>query len=1175
VPFQCGAIASQAFADVYAINSTHAFGDAYDGTNIKAPAWDLSNPTAAPTILGAIPSQLFAQVYGATDTWVVGYANDGTGPKAALWDATNLTATPTLFAGGVGAQAKAIDGNHVVGYYDSGSGTRAALWNASSPATAPIQLGEIADTDWSGAFGISGDYIVGELDTNDGTDYAVLWSLANPTATPIILGGQFDGQSYGSAFGVSGTTIVGEWDDSTEHAVFWNAANPTASWVEFTQIPSQTAAWANATTGDLTVGLGQDPTGLAVMWSSPPPPTDFTVFINDVAIPEATLFRIGPTGSSLIQIEVIAPGVATARLKIIDFDNSIDIADNDPVLIYDPTAGPGYAFQGSVQRRSITIVANYRIWDVYCADLNTWLDQILVGTPDGTQFLEDPPGTFTPYDPAAVSLTSDSATVQALFANYTSFLGINTTTYVETIALNLTGKPIRWNTVTLRSALNDILGLVANPALRYWIDSDKYLHWTVRAGVPPVSGGGSAPGPLVRLFPFGTTITPTATLTDSAPQNDIDTFNYENLTVDYDDSGWADLVYVNGATTFTETRTYVVQYIGGGLYQTWTGTDYIFGNVKPLTSLTVRATASDSGTNLGSVASGSVQITTGYNPSGGSYTYSGTHTDWYSIRFSGQTGWIHAHGTTPYQNSGLATGQLFNCLGTVETRTIPATTGTDTWKQTWKTGVVAQPNGIRYDPTTPGYLYVVDGNTRRIYTIRQSDRTITASVYIGKIIPHPLGLSGDPGDSTLYWVLNAPWQATGSTGGNFIAKCRKSDNAVIATYTLASGRWSAIKVSAAYIWLTNLDTDRIHKFNKTTGAQIAPYSISYSGETQTNPTGMWVDGTTLGLFFLSHQRFLKVDESAPTTVTGVQSTAGYQIYGGEIDTTTHHDLYSDTATQVLKFNLHTAGTPEQTITYYVINQPGTPFDKYWIPDLAFRASLSDTLYAQEVGGSGWADDLSPTTTTVAQPRQRLLTSNVSDSQGVRDSIGSTALQMGSQAVVRGSCAIYVDFGGWLPGQTITVVSVPAALNGDYLIQKATTEFLSGRGDRKITLEWGNAPVGTIGLRRGAQIPPGTIPRRPAQRMLVTVSNSAPGAGGTLRVTAQAVDMSGNPWPISGKIVNWSFRAYDGDANEVTAVATVSFSPTTSTTNIKGEAWTDVTLDTREATSYYISASMAV
>jgi hypothetical protein len=1178
-PTQLAPIPSQTFGQAESFNATHVVGGAYDGSAFYALAWAFSDLATAIT-LGAAPGQINSNANAATDTWIVGYSQ-GTDIGAARWDATNPTAAPTLLTRPVtatsGGQAFAIDGNNVVGIAgDAGFRSKAVLWDASAPATPGVFLGEIADTQNSDAYGVSGNYIVGELDTST-TNYSVLWLVSNPTAAPTILGGQFDGQVYSGAFSVSGTTIVGEWDDDTrEHAVYWDASDPTASWTEFDHATGETDAYANATAGSTaSVGVSSDGSNRAVLWSTPPPPTDFTVYINSVVVPEAALFKVGASGSSLIKIEVISPGVATATLRIIDQNNSINVADNDPVLIYDPTAGPGYAFQGSVQRRTVTVVANYRIWDIYCADLNTWMDQILVGAPDGTQFLEDPPGTFTPYDPNAVSLTSDSATVQALFANYAAFLGINTTLYVETVALNLTGKPIRWNTVTLRSALNDIVGLVNNPALRYWIDANKYLHWTVRAAVPPVSGGGSAPGPLVRMFPFGTTISPTATLTDSAPQNDTDTFDYEDLKVEYDDSGWADLVYVNGATTYTEKRTYIVEYIGGGLYQTWTGTDYVFGKVQTLTSLTVRDTASDSGTNLGTVASGSVQITTGYNASGGSYTYSGTQTDWYSINFNSQTGWIHAHGTTPYQNSGLVTGELFTCLGTVETRDIAAVAGVDTWRQTWKTGVIGQPNGIRYDPDTPGFIYVVDGATRMIYTLRQSDRVITASVYIGKIIPTPLGLSGDPGDSTVYWVLNAPWQATGSTGGNYIAKVLKSTNAVVASYTLAAGRWSAIKVSASYIWLTNLDTDKIHKFNKSTGTQIASYSISYLGVAQTNPTGMWIDGTTIGVFFLSYQRFLKVDESAPTVVTGVQSTSGYQIYGGEIDTTTHADLYSDTATQVLKFNLHTSGTPASTVTYYVIDQPGTPFDKYWIPALTYRSALSDTVYTQEIGGSGWADDLSPTTTTVAQPRQRLLTSNVSDSQGVRDSIGSVAIQMSSQAVIRGSCAIYVDFGGWLPGQTITVVSVPIALNGDFLIQKVTTEFLSGRGDRKITLEWGNAPIGTIGLRRGAQVPPGTIPRRPAQRMLVTVSNSAPGAGGTLRVYAQAVDMSGNPWPISGKTVIWSFRAYDETANEVTAVANVAFSPTTSTTNIKGEAWTDVTLDTLDSTTYYFSASMTV
>jgi hypothetical protein len=58
-------------------------------------------------------------------------------------------------------------------------------------------------------------------------------------------------------------------------------------------------------------------------------------------------------------------------------------------------------------------------------------------------------------------------------------------------------------------------------------------------------------------------------------------------------------------------------------------------------------------------------------------------------------------------------------------------------------------------------------------------------------VPHPLGLSGDPADATVYWVLNAPW-IDGGSGGNSVKKVRKSDNHVLATYACrtAAGRRS-------------------------------------------------------------------------------------------------------------------------------------------------------------------------------------------------------------------------------------------------------------------------------------------------------------------------------------------------------------------------------------------------
>ena len=233
----------------------------------------------------------------------------------------------------------------------------------------------------------------------------------------------------------------------------------------------------------------------------------------------------------------------------------------------------------------------------------------------------------------------------------------------------------------------------------------------------------------------------------------------------------------------------------------------------------------------------------------------------------------------------------------------PLTTNKPAWAETWHTNVIALPVGLFYDAADPTHLYVLDRSTKKLYKLLQSTRAIVSSVTLTGIT-HPLGVSGDPSDATIYWILEAPWKYTGSTTGNKIHKVRRSDQAILATYAIANGRWTSIKVSAAFVWLANWDTDQIHKHSKADGSSIASYTVVYNAVSQINPTGIAVDGTTLLLFFYGMSggnRFLLVDEADPTTVdptnalgvaSGVISTAGTNILGGEMDTTTHADLYA-------------------------------------------------------------------------------------------------------------------------------------------------------------------------------------------------------------------------------------------------------------------------------------------
>jgi hypothetical protein len=232
----------------------------------------------------------------------------------------------------------------------------------------------------------------------------------------------------------------------------------------------------------------------------------------------------------------------------------------------------------------------------------------------------------------------------------------------------------------------------------------------------------------------------------------------------------------------------------------------------------------------------------------------------------------------------------------------------DTWRELWRTTKIAKPVGIWHDPTDATHLRVLDRSTKRLYRLRQSDRVIVSSVYVGAVIPYPLGLSGDPGDSSVYWVLNAPWFFTGSTSGNSVKKVRKSDNVVLASYAIPNGRWSAIKVSAAHMYLTNLDTDRFYRRSKTDASAVADYSHTVGSTTQLNPSGIMVNGTTLHVFWYNSgntPRFAVCEESAPGTVAKVIKTTGTTLVGGEFDSVTGTECWggSDLSGIVAKFTL--------------------------------------------------------------------------------------------------------------------------------------------------------------------------------------------------------------------------------------------------------------------------------
>jgi hypothetical protein len=239
------------------------------------------------------------------------------------------------------------------------------------------------------------------------------------------------------------------------------------------------------------------------------------------------------------------------------------------------------------------------------------------------------------------------------------------------------------------------------------------------------------------------------------------------------------------------------------------------------------------------------------------------------------------------------------------------------WKEEWgatfaSSANLGHPTGVMYRASEPDYIYVVDRITGFLCKVRQSDRVITAKWDLGPSLTNqPIGLSGDPTDSLHFYVLDAHLPGSGTYTNCKVRKYAFSaPTVVVSTTSLPDGQWSDMKFDGTHLWLTNFGDDKLYE--KTFvggGAAGATASFSYAGHT--NPTGMYLSGTTLGLFFNGGAAFYLVSTSAPGAITGTQSTKGTHIEGGEIDTTTGVDLYAvasagefgNTAGYVWKFAL--------------------------------------------------------------------------------------------------------------------------------------------------------------------------------------------------------------------------------------------------------------------------------
>ena len=303
--------------------------------------------------------------------------------------------------------------------------------------------------------------------------------------------------------------------------------------------------------------------------------TGITITVSGTDRTQVIPFSDGPDGTkSWISFTETVPGIATATMGIYDLTNSITVARLAPIVVHDVTTGRNI-FNGWVQKRKYSVVANYRLIELSCVDLNAALDTTLVGTPTGTSWVPDATGSsYTAVDPYSyIQGGSDAGNVRYLFLHYWQGpVAVNTTDYVETTNPSVASPEGVWfNATTLKGALDNLAAL-SGPFITYWIDADAYLHWTNVPQVGAPTGGspyhgGTAPytyttGSLPKLFPqVSYTINgggaqpavPPAPYNISDHPDGVTSIPYENFSVEYDDAGAADALYANAATSFTYT----------------------------------------------------------------------------------------------------------------------------------------------------------------------------------------------------------------------------------------------------------------------------------------------------------------------------------------------------------------------------------------------------------------------------------------------------------------------------------------------------------------------------------------------------------------------------------------------------------------------------------------------
>lgn len=237
-----------------------------------------------------------------------------------------------------------------------------------------------------------------------------------------------------------------------------------------------------------------------------------------------------------------------------------------------------------------------------------------------------------------------------------------------------------------------------------------------------------------------------------------------------------------------------------------------------------------------------------------------------------------------------------------------ATAPTETWDELWHSNAIKRPNGSWANPDDlPGYVWIVDGKTRKVYRLNQTTRTAVALSPALSSNSLAGGIDGnDPTDTDYLWALETPWHNSAdglpSSGDpSKIRKVRISDWTTVASHSLGSGHWSAIAQADGKLYLANLTTHAIRILDAADFSTIDTISLpsAPSGVTASD-TELWVFlGSTISVRLLS-------DPSTETTTHPIPGAGG-----GDLDPTDPTVMYVDVPGigAVYKYRLIIPGTP--------------------------------------------------------------------------------------------------------------------------------------------------------------------------------------------------------------------------------------------------------------------------